>query len=227
MTSTKEVPVTTPQTDPRQWALGMLAPGTAVVLDCETTGFDGSIIEIAVIDAATGAVLLDTLVDPGDVAIEPGAQAVHGITAAALVGAPTWPQVLPRIVEAVAGRIVLAYNAPFDHGRILHDCARTGTVAPVLADETRWQCVMQQRSAALGTDLNVPLSGGHRALGDTVAAREVLVLLATGRPDIAGVAALDAHQHRQADKAAAEAATPISRSRSRPPFRSGAGRGEW
>ncbi len=207
MTSTKEAPVTTPQTDPRQWALGMLEPGVAVILDCETTGFDGSIIEIAVIDAATGVVQLDTLVDPGDVAIEPGAQAVHGITAADLVGAPTWPQVLPLVVEAVAERIVLAYNAPFDRGRILHDCARTGTAAPALADETRWQCVMEQRSAALGTDVKVPLSGGHRAHGDTVATRAVLVLLGTGRPDIAGAVALDAHQRRKADKAAAEAAT--------------------
>lgn len=136
---------------------------------------------------------------------------------------------LPRIVEAVAGRIVLAYNAPFDHGRILHDCARTGTVAPVLADETRWQCVMQQRSAALGTDLNASRCPADTARWATPSPRvRCRVLLATGRPDIAGVAALDAHQHRQAaDKAAAEAATPISRSRSRPPFRSGAGRGEW
>ncbi|WP_337926927.1 hypothetical protein [Prescottella equi] len=32
---------------PRQWANAMLAPGVACILDTETTGLDGSIIEVA------------------------------------------------------------------------------------------------------------------------------------------------------------------------------------
>lgn len=37
----------------------LLAPGVGVILDTETTDLDGRIIEISIIDAATGAVLMD------------------------------------------------------------------------------------------------------------------------------------------------------------------------
>ncbi|MGW5081417.1 3'-5' exonuclease [Micromonospora echinospora] len=46
-----------------------------------------AVIEIAVIDAHTGAALLDTLVNPG-MPIQPGAQAIHGITGDDVADAP-------------------------------------------------------------------------------------------------------------------------------------------
>ncbi|QTJ70153.1 hypothetical protein HYG77_31660 (plasmid) [Rhodococcus sp. ZPP] len=83
-----ESPATSPRVgqvphalSPRQWTQEMLRPGRAMVCDVESTDFDGAIVEIAVIDAATGAVLLDTLVDPGAVPIHPAVAAVHGISA--------------------------------------------------------------------------------------------------------------------------------------------------
>ncbi|MEE2061702.1 3'-5' exonuclease [Rhodococcus artemisiae] len=184
--------------DVRRWAQQILTPGAAAILDVETSGLDGSILEIAVLDAATGEVLLDTLVFPGPhITIEPEAQAVHGITAGDLIGAPGWPEVLPLLVEVIGGRVVLAYNAPFDRARTLHDCARTATDPGPLADEDRWQCVMQRRCAALDTDIRIPLGGGHRARGDVEATRALLHLLADGRPDHAGQAALALRQERQ------------------------------
>ena len=48
----------------------------------------GAIVEIAVIDACSGTTLLDTLVNPG-VPIQPGAQAIHGITDADAPKSPT------------------------------------------------------------------------------------------------------------------------------------------
>lgn len=95
----------------RWWSETMLEPGAACILDVETTGFTGAIIEIAVIDAATGETLLNTLVDPGPVPIEPGAQAVHGISVDDLVDAPTWSVVWDQLLTAVGDRTVLAYNA--------------------------------------------------------------------------------------------------------------------
>lgn len=62
-----------------RFARAMLEPGRAVILDTETTDLHGAVCEIAVIDAATGGTLLDTLVNPG-VPIQPGAHAVHGIS---------------------------------------------------------------------------------------------------------------------------------------------------
>ncbi|TMQ99262.1 hypothetical protein ETD83_18085 [Actinomadura soli] len=46
------------------------------------------IVEIALIDAATGETLLDTLVNPGTARVEPEARAVHGISDTELAAAP-------------------------------------------------------------------------------------------------------------------------------------------
>lgn len=183
--------------NPRLWSAQMLTPGMACILDVETTGFEGSIIEIAVLDAATGRVLLDTLVDPGPVAIEVGAQAVHGITATDLAGAPSWPEVWKLLSDAVGDRAVLAYNADFDRGRIIHDCTRNSIDPGDLASAERWQCVMHQRSAALNTRVRIALNGGHRALGDVLATRKLVQLLAAGRSDEEGRASVDEHRRRR------------------------------
>ena len=42
----------------------LLEPGVGVILDTETTDLDGRIIEISIIDAATGTVLMDQLINP-------------------------------------------------------------------------------------------------------------------------------------------------------------------
>lgn len=61
-------------------ARALLEPGRAVILDTETTTLYGRTVEIAVVDAATGKKLMDTLVNPGDAEISDGARWVHGIT---------------------------------------------------------------------------------------------------------------------------------------------------
>lgn len=161
-------------------ARDLLAPGRACILDVESTGLDGSIIEVAVVAADTGEVLLDRLVDPAGVAISAAAQAVHGISAADLVGAPPWPQVYSDLVAVIGDRRIAAYNAAFDHGRIAHDCARHDINAPGLTDLSRWECVMEIRSAAHCTDERLRLDAGHRALGDVHATREILQQIADG-----------------------------------------------
>lgn len=42
----------------------LLEPGIGVILDTETTDLDGRIIEISIIDAATGTVLMNQLINP-------------------------------------------------------------------------------------------------------------------------------------------------------------------
>ncbi|CAH0535465.1 hypothetical protein VST7929_03039 [Vibrio stylophorae] len=64
-----------------------------IYLDTETTGLDDNaeIIEISII-SESGHVLLDTLVKPSQT-VSAEATAIHGITDADLVGAPTWPEI--------------------------------------------------------------------------------------------------------------------------------------
>ncbi|MGB7234862.1 MAG: 3'-5' exonuclease [Rhodococcus sp. (in: high G+C Gram-positive bacteria)] len=162
------------------WATSMLTPGVAIIVDVETTDLDGAIIEIAAIDASTGATLIDTLVDPCGIAVAPDAERIHGISSADLRGAPTWADIFPIVSALADDRVVLAYNASFDRGRILEDCTRYDLSPAWLADCGRWECIMARRSQALGITENLRLGGGHRALGDVHAAREVLQDIATG-----------------------------------------------
>ena len=151
----------------------LIRSGAAVILDTETTDFDGDIIEVAVIAADTGQVLLETLIHPTR-PIVAQAQVVHGITEQMCAGAPTWGQVLPALDAVIAGRTVLAYNAPYDQARINANCAATHQPEPLW----RWECLMRLDAQARGTRRWRRLDGGHRALGDVLAARQRLVMIA-------------------------------------------------
>lgn len=160
---------------PQPWARQMRTPGAAVVLDTETTDLYGPIIEVAVIDAATGATLLDTRINPGPgVHFAAAATAVHGLTAADVATAPSLEQTLPQLLEVTAGRTVLAYNARYDHEVITTDCARLQLNPGHLADPHGWGCILEARRAVADAGTGLALNGGHRALADTLAAREAL-----------------------------------------------------
>ncbi|MFE9247156.1 exonuclease domain-containing protein [Nocardiopsis sp. NPDC006938] len=149
-----------------------LTPDAAAVVDVETTGLgaDAAIVEIAVVETHSGDVLLDTLVSPDGVPIERGAQQVHGITEADLAGAPTWPEVWPRLREAVQGRVLVAYNADFDRRLLRQACRRYDLRLP----RWEWACAMAWRGAAARTSSPGALGGRHRALGDALATRDVV-----------------------------------------------------
>jgi len=155
-----------------------LEPGAAVIVDTETSDLDGVVVEIAIIDAATGAVLVDTLVNPDGVPVAEDARAVHGISDADLAAAPRWADVVAAVLAAVAGRRILAYNAPFDRARIADTHAHAGLDAALLPSEEQWGCLMAARSIWLRVGYRLPLGGEHRARGDAADAREVLRMLA-------------------------------------------------
>ena len=58
---------------------------------------------------------LATLVDPGT-GIPPQVVALTGITTALVTGAPRLPQVLPSVLEFLAGGVLVAHNAPSTPG---------------------------------------------------------------------------------------------------------------
>lgn len=158
----------------------LLEPGVAVILDTETTDLAGQAIEVAVRDAASGKLLMDTLVRPTE-RISQGAFWVHGIRDEDVADAPPWEKVLPRLRRVTKGRMICAYNAPFDRSIILGDTARTGKKPLHLEPKTSWFCLMEAYRAWLGASRWLRLGGSHRAAGDCEAAREVLSLMASGR----------------------------------------------
>lgn len=159
-----------------RFARAMLEPGTAVILDTETTDLFGAICEIAVIDACTGKTLLDTLVNPG-VPIEPGAYAVHGISNSEVTApnVPTWAAVYKRLLRVTKDRIVLAYNASYDRQVITSDCRRSGFQRTRLAASAHWADVMVPRSDHAHSRRWLPNDGGHRALNDVQQTRQHLL----------------------------------------------------
>ncbi|WP_280423132.1 3'-5' exonuclease [Nocardia carnea] len=159
-----------------RFARAMLEPRTAVILDTKTTDSYGAICEIAVIDAATGKVLLDTLVNPG-IPIEPDAQAIHGLTDAEVTadGIPDWPAVYRKLLGVTKNRTILAYNADYDKAVITAECARYGMKRSRLTDPAHWADVMIPRSHHAHSYRSLPNAGGHRALGDVRATRDHLV----------------------------------------------------
>lgn len=152
---------------------------TAVVLDTETTGLQGQICELSIIDAKTGMVLFDSLIRP-TCPMEEQAAAVHGITEADLVTAPTLEQVWPRIRWALGDGLITAYNASFDRLAFERSARAAGIAHDQLTEPRRWRCIMRARAHAERRRWQ-RLDAGHRALGDTHAARQVLLDLAAGR----------------------------------------------
>lgn len=158
------------------FARAMLRPGRAVILDVETVSLLGPVCEIAVIDASSGVVLLDTLVNPG-AAIDPNAYAVHGITDAQVCahGVPAFPEVFPRLQAVTAGRTVLAYNADYDRDTVWADCRRYGLLDSWLMDPDHWADVMVRRSQHRYTTRLLKNGGGHRAADDVAETRRHLL----------------------------------------------------
>ncbi|WP_146610554.1 exonuclease domain-containing protein [Streptomyces sp. AC1-42T] len=160
----------------------LLEPGAAVVLDTETTDLYGRTVEVAVVDAETGRKLMDTLVQP-EAPITDGAFWVHGISDEDLVAAKarTFDRILPRLRKVTKGRVICAYNEEFDRTVVTNDARRVGKRPMHLAEPANWFCLMKSYATWLGSGRWLALGGGHRALGDATAARNVLVEMAAGR----------------------------------------------
>ena len=87
-----------------------------VILDTETTGLTSAskIVEVAVIDRH-GAVLLNTLVNPGRSPIQSAAAKIHGITRNDVRDKPTFSELWPELNSILeTHELVLTYNAEFD-----------------------------------------------------------------------------------------------------------------
>lgn len=171
-----------------KWAIEQLALNDWVILDTETTGlYDAEIVEIAVINHL-GEMLLDTLVKPS-ILIPSESSQVHGITDAMVVTAPTFPEVYLHIDAALKDKRVLIYNSAFDI-KILNYCCQLHHL-PSLMLTKRSDCLMEWTAQWVGQwsqyhkDYRYQsLNGNHRALGDCMAAFELVKRMAADSDQI-------------------------------------------
>jgi DNA polymerase III epsilon subunit-like protein len=108
-----------------------------VAIDFETANeFRGSPCAVALVAVQNNKVVerYTTLIQPPpSVARFSGfCVSLHGITAAHVRDAPTWPQALEDIAGFVDGRPVVAHNAAFDMGVIRSACDEMGIARPTL-----------------------------------------------------------------------------------------------
>lgn len=101
-----------------------------IVFDTETTGLDNRedrVIEFGGIELVnrfpTGRTF-HHYINPQGRAINPEAQAVHGIGAADLVGKPSFPDIAGELVAFLDGARLVAHNANFDIGFLNAEFAR-------------------------------------------------------------------------------------------------------
>jgi DNA polymerase-3 subunit epsilon len=163
------------RTEAREWAVNLLEYGDFVILDTETADLHGEIIEIAIIDQ-DGKTLLDQRIKPqGEIA--PGAEAVHGISLDDLKDAPSFAEVYPAIVEAIAGKPVIIYNAQYDVTCLQQDCRRHELAHIGIESACAMEWYSQwygEWSSHHGNYRLQPLNGGHAALGDCLATLECI-----------------------------------------------------
>jgi len=136
------------------WSVNKLKKEDFVILDTETTGIGKSdqIVQIGIIDAQ-GSALLSCLVKPiGKRKFHEEAIDTHGITFEKVKTAETIDELLPKIISAVNGRTILAYNADFDKRLLDQSCAKANIPTPPF----RWECVMLNYSQFCGEPSRTP-----------------------------------------------------------------------
>lgn len=94
----------------KRWASG----ANNLFLDTETTGVSAysEICDLAFVNMA-GETVFESLIRPKR-SIPPEVTAIHHIDNDMVAGAPTFADVLDKVLELCAGRLVIAYNMEFD-----------------------------------------------------------------------------------------------------------------
>ncbi|GAA1746688.1 exonuclease domain-containing protein [Aeromicrobium alkaliterrae] len=183
-----------PSAPPRRWHDGPLA-----ALDFETTGVDPLHDRVISFALLTDDESHDGLVDPG-VPVPAAASSVHGLDAAALLGAPSSVvaiEVIARWVDRLIDRGVplVVFNAAYDLTMLAAECRRHG-----IAEPDWWRLVVidpylidwglaqrrrgQRRLIDVAARLGVPLLDAHEAQADARAALEVARVQAVRNPQL-------------------------------------------
>ncbi len=164
-----------------------------VYIDTETTGLEkqDEIVEISILES-DGSTLFQSLVKPID-RIPLSATTVHGITNEDVFKAPAWPSIWPSVRSFLFGRLIVAYNAPFDlrmmqqtHVRYRLPWRETFEWLDVMSLYSSYRGIWDplRRSMRLfsleaaGKEFQISLKNTHRATADAELTRAVLYSVA-------------------------------------------------
>jgi DNA polymerase-3 subunit epsilon len=162
------------------------------VVDVETTGLYPnscrvlSVAAIALDEQGRPEREIVSLVDPG---CDPGPVHIHGLTRERLTGAPRYADVLPELHELLAGRVLVAHNATFDHGFLAAEAARAGAILPtrqrlctVALSRRLGLPIPNHRLGTVAAHWRIPQQNAHDAHDDALVTARIL----THSLDLAG-----------------------------------------
>ena len=179
-------------------------------IDFETTGLfptrHDRVLEVGVVFVDDhGAVEGEwsTLINPGR---DVGPTHIHGVTAREVLSAPTFADISPVLLRSVAGRTIVAHNAPFDVRFLRVELSRagyswTGPDIPALCTMELAGRYLRRASSRKLADCcraaELEVSGEHEALADAQAVAALLahVISATYQPPPWTSLAADACQY--------------------------------
>jgi DNA polymerase-3 subunit alpha (Gram-positive type) len=152
--------------------------GEYVAFDLETTGLsmrNDQIIEIGAVLMKNGQELdrFQTFVDPG-CKLAQETVSLTGITDEMLYGAPKIEEALPKFLEFVGGRVLVAHNADFDTGFIREACAKQGidytytSVDTLVLSQNLMTKLGRHKLNLVADALGLPEFNHHRAADDAV-----------------------------------------------------------
>ncbi len=198
---------------PGHWARGPIA-----VIDTETTGLEAHLghrlLEVAVVHFDDGEISgrWSAVVDP-ERSIPEDVQALCGFRPADVEGKPRFADIADAFLQQLQGRLLCAYNVPFDRAFLLYELARCGRalpegavfVDPLVLAKVQHKGQGKMKLGLVAQRLGIALEEAHRAEPDAVCAGQVLLSLAAQTPaDLDEM--LDLHEGWEAEQHGAKQA---------------------
>jgi len=160
-----------------------------VYIDTETTGLESGdeIVEFSIVES-DGSVLYSSLVKPSR-PIPAAASRIHGITNDMVSSSQNWPILWSTIRNFLYGRMIAAYNAPFDlrmmqqsHARYRLPWRENFNMADVLPLFSDFRGIWNPARGSMryfkleeaGSFFNISLPNAHRSTADSLLTRAVL-----------------------------------------------------
>lgn len=159
-------------------------------LDTETTGLSpetgGKICELAISVSRGGRVVdeFSTLLNPG-IPMSPEVIAIHGITNEMVASAPSFSDILPKLLGLLDDCVIVAHNADFDVSFLRAEFAACGMrfppypVVDTLKLARKSGKFARNRLGCIAEELGISCAGWHRAMADTKMAEQIFYYFLT------------------------------------------------
>jgi DNA polymerase III subunit epsilon len=171
-----------------------------LAIDLETTGLniaEDLILSVGYVDVRGTAIDLSTArhrVVRIDRSIPEATAVIHQITDDEAAGGGELDEILAELLEALAGKVMIAHHARIERGFLTNACKRLwkqGLIVPVVDTQTLALRTFERRQIpfkgsdlrlhALGDRYNLPRYGAHNALSDALASAELFLAQAAYR----------------------------------------------